>query len=91
MDHLNKFSQFNESLKSRKGFKKIVVDGEEFLYSVSKPKNGGVDLILYDSSGSKSEIRNIHKLNIPKSEFISKDGSPVWKGKHGDAAWGKKP
>lgn len=91
MNYLNLFSQFNESLKPRKGFKKIVVDGEEFLYSVSKPKNGGVDLILYDSSGSKSEIRNIHKLNIPKSEFISKDGSPVWKGKHGDAAWGKKP
>lgn len=91
MNHLNKFRQFNESLKPRKGFKKIVVDGEEFLYSVSKPKNGGVDLILYDSSGSKSEIRNIHKLNIPKSEFISKDGSPVWKGKHGDASWGKKP
>lgn len=91
MNNLNKFSQFNESLKPRKGFKKIVVDGEEFLYSVSQPKNGGVDLILYNPKGEKNEIRNIHKLNIPKSEFISKDGSPVWKGKHDDAAWGKRP
>lgn len=56
MNNLNKFSQFNESLKPRKGFKKIVVDGEEFLYSVSRPKNGGVDLILYNPQRGKMKL-----------------------------------
>jgi hypothetical protein len=76
--------KFND-IKERKGFSKIVVDDINFIYSVSMPKNGGVDLIVYDDEERKYEIRNIQDIGVPESEF------GAWKGKHGDGAWGKKP
>ena len=61
-------------MKKRKGFKRIIVDGVEYQYSVSLNTNS---LIVYSD-----DIRSVYTL--------TPTNTTTWRGKHGDGGYGKR-
>lgn len=71
-------------MKKRKGFNFIGINQLKFQYAITHGKPWG--LIVYDENEQRYEFRDLMSLGVPKEE-----SNGVWRGKHGDAAWGKRP